>query len=356
MISATRRLIARMTAEPDMDWTEFQAYTDLITQHGGIEDARGLLGLLKSSELRPIHSELLWPIMAHGDVRMAEELYIWGMEKGRLREDAPYEVLHALGYMGFEPCTAELVRLIPTNNWYVTQASCLGLIHLPCERYQAELEAMLNRSFGEAVFEEFLPVLSCKIADRSIVPKLVEWGKRSASIDCNAGLIFGIALFGPEEKETIRQILWDPGWEAHGRSTGTAYWSYMAMQQVGLLFTELIEDVKRSAAGVLQHGSRQELEYRLEVLLVLLTLKLETRDKPVRFMTTNPESVRQIHDALFRPKRLDEDSSVTSLISRLLPEEESLLRAYEHLQDKMNLSIRHEIETEYWTDKERNHS
>ncbi|MDO3410925.1 hypothetical protein QWJ34_14230 [Saccharibacillus sp. CPCC 101409] len=337
-----------MTTARKMNWTIIDAYTTLITKYGGHEEARALLDLLMSLPGTNIDQMLLRPIREHGDLEMARELYRWSVDENGLREKAPYEALHALGYMGLEECSADLVKLLRADHWHITKNACLGLLHLNCSAYRDEIEALLNESFGKGLFIEFLPALASQVADRSIVPRLAEWGNTSASTDCNAGLILGMALFGSEERETIRQILRNPDWDAHDGGTGTRYWAYAAMQHVGILFAELIEDVKTLSE---QPISKRELEHRLDVLHAMLECKLNGYEKPIRFMTINPESIAAIYSDLFEWTGADTDDSLIGLISQQLPEEEDLLEKYYHLRDKMELAMRYEAEMEHFRAK-----
>lgn len=344
-ISATQKLIKQMTADQRPDWIIIEAYMNVIVKHGGIEDAKALFELWMVLPEDYTNELLLRGIGVHGDAELAQRLYAYSMERGELKTGLPDETLLTLGYMGVEAATEELLQMVPINDWYVSANACLGLLHLSCAFCKEEIRGMLKASFGKGLFKEFLPVLAHKVADRSIVPELFEWGETTASVDCNAGLILGIACFGAEEKEFIRRIIWSPNWEAHGTATGTCYWTCIAMQHVGLTFAEMVEDVKQIGE---QAGAEQDLEYRLNVLETLMVHRLTHSYNPIRFMKNSEETTIEWYKALFdwQPKESSEYGDITDFILKRLPGEGGVLGRYYELKSKLEIAVMRDIEIE----------
>lgn len=343
MIPITKSLIDLLKSSLYINSSIISSYTNAICKYGGAEDAKGLFKLFMDAPLEYNRLLLLQPIMKHGDIQLAEELYDSCFYQKDLREDMPYEVLHALGYLGYIKCTETLVSLLTGDDWHLAKNACLGLLHLPCANYESQIKSIIDRSFGKSLFDEFVPALSYKISSSSIVPKLFEWGDRNASTDCNSGIILGIALFGSDYKYMIKNILWNQNWEAHGTGTGTRTWSYIAMQHVQLTFRELIQDIRKHQDADI---SLNDLSYRLDVLAEMLECKLSYHDKPVRFTLTNNESITDIYSDLFDWRNEDQDDSVIGFISNKL-EEKELLNKYYHLRDKLEMEIQHNIELEH---------
>jgi hypothetical protein len=315
LIPTTTRLIDLIKSSSHIDSAIISTYTNVIGKYGGHEDATGLFRLFMNDPSDYNRILLLQPIMKLGNLQLAQEIYDYRFHQKVLRDGMPSEILHVMGYLGYTKSTEILVSLINSDDWDIAKNATLGVLHLPCNQYENQIKAALDCSFGESLFHEFVPALSYKISNSSMVSKLFEWGDRSASTDCNAGIILGIALFGVDHKHVIKKILWNQNWEAHGRSTGTWFWSYIAMQHVQLTFRELIQDIKINQKGI---TSKQVLYYRLDVLSEMLACKLAFNDKPLRFTLTNYESLFEIYSELFDWSSEDEDDSILGVISNTL--------------------------------------
>jgi len=344
LIPTTKRLIDLIKSSPNIDSSIVSSYTNVIGKYGGLEDAIGLFKLFIEAPSHYNRILLLQPIMKHGDLQLAQEIYDYCFYQKELREGMPCEVLHVLGYLGYTKCIETLVSHITSDNWHIAKNASLGLLHLPCNDYESQIKSILDCSFGKSLFEEFIPALSYKISSRSMVSRLFEWGDRSASTDCNAGIILGIALFGTDHKYIIKNILWNQNWEAHGRGTGTCIWSYIAMQHVELTFRELIQDIKIFQNEVI---SKMDLRYRLDVLSELLECKLTFNNQPIRFTLTNNESTVDIYRDLFDWSNEDKDDSIIGIISNTLEQEVELLNKYYHLREKLEMKIEHSIEVDH---------
>uniref|UniRef100_A0AAE9L5Z0 Uncharacterized protein n=1 Tax=Paenibacillus polymyxa TaxID=1406 RepID=A0AAE9L5Z0_PAEPO len=272
--------------------------------------------------------------MRCGDVTLAQDMYERYVRNQASPEHIPDGVLYALGYLGCVEAAADLVALVNGPYGAVSVDACLGLVHLSCEPYREKLAAELENALDQNLFNEFLPLLSSKCTTEDMIPRLVHWGEQHASVDCNAGIIAGIALFGEGQKDTIRSILWNPFWEAHGTATGSCVWSYFAMQHVGLTFRELVQDIKSYDAS---KEDVQALEYRLEVLHEMLELKLSYTARPIRFARSNEEPFGQLYSDLFSWSNEHHDDSIIGWMNEQLGVEHRLLDQYDELRKKSRL-------------------
>lgn len=342
----TEKLVQLLRSNRRMDGSILAAYCRVTSKYGDNDDAAALFRVFAEQPSDYRRTMLLDPIMRCGDLALAEEIGYFCFEHGMLKEDMPSELLHVLGYMGYEKYTGYMVDCIGANDYDLSQNACLGLLHLPCESYQEQLEKELEKVYGQALFPEFLPALSFKFADEQIIPRLLAWGEQ-ASTDCNAGLVFGISMFGEAQKDQIKRILMNPHWEMYSTGTGSHWWGYMSMQTVGLTFGELVADFKGRSenAGM----DKQTMEYELEVLHDLLELKLADDPHPARFSPLNPESVTDLYQKVFQWSSEHNDDSVPGRISSCLGYKHPLLYKYMHLRFKMELGMRQELELQALT-------
>ncbi|MDQ0050849.1 hypothetical protein J2T18_005192 [Paenibacillus polymyxa] len=344
MMDATARLMDMFGSAKKLDASIISAYTDVVAQYGTMEDAWELYRLFVEDPHHYIRGLLLQPIMRCGDVTLAQDMYERYVRNQTSPEHIPNGVLYVLGYLGYVEATADLVALVNGPYGAMSVDACLGLVHLPCEPYREKLTAELEKALDQNLFNEFLPLLSFKCTTEDIISRLVHWGEQHASVDCNAGIIAGIALFGEGQKETIRSILWNPFWEAHGTATGSCVWSYFAMQHVGLTFRELIQDIKSYDAS---KEDVQALEYRLDVLYEMLELKLSYTARPIRFARSNEESFGQLYSDLFSWSNEHHDDSMIGWMNEQLGGEHRLLERYYELRKRVEIEMVHEIELEH---------
>ncbi|MDY8025908.1 hypothetical protein [Paenibacillus polymyxa] len=344
MMDATARLMDMFGSAKKLDASIISAYTDVVAQYGTVEDAWELYRLFVEDPHHYIRGLLLQPIMRCGDVTLAQDMYERYVRNQTSPEHIPDGVLYALGYLGYLEASADLVALVNGPYGAVSVDACLGLVHLPCEPYREKLAAELEKALDQNLFNEFLPLLSFKCMTEDMILRLVHWGEQHASVDCNAGIIAGIALFGVGQKDTIRSILWNPLWEAHGTATGSCVWSYFAMQHVGLTFRELVQDIKSYDAS---KEDVQALEYRLDVLCEMLELKLSYTARPIRFARSNEESFRQLYSDLFSWSNEHHDDSIVGWMNEQLGVEHRLLDQYDELRKKIEIKMVHEIELEH---------
>ncbi|WP_068505691.1 hypothetical protein [Paenibacillus kribbensis] len=341
MMDTTTRLVEMLGSGKKLDASIISAYTDVVAQYGTSEDAWELYRLFVDDPYHYIRGLLLQPIMRCGDDALAQDMYERYVRNQTSPEHIPDGVLHVLGYLGYAEATADLVAWVNGQYGVASVDACMGLVHLPCESYREQLAAELEKAVDQSLFNEFLPLLSFKCTQADIVPRLVHWGEQHASVDCNAGIIAGIALFGEGQKDTIQSILWNPLWEAHGTATGSCVWSYLAMQHVGLTFRELIRDLQ--SCNVSKVGM-QALEYRLDVLYEMLELKLGYTARPIRFARSNEESFGQLYSDLFSWSTEHRDDSMMGWMTEQLGYRHRMLDQYHELRKRVEMKIVHEIE------------
>lgn len=343
-MDATAGLIDMFSSGKKLDASIISAYTDVVARYGTMEDAWELYRLFVEDPHHYIRGLLLQPIMRCGDVTLAQDMYERYVQNQSSPEHIPDGVLYVLGYLGYVEAAADLVALVNGPYGVASVDACLGLVHLPCEPYREQLAAELEKVLDQNLFNELLPLLSFKCTTEDMIPRLVHWGEQHASVDCNAGIIAGIALFGEGQKDTIRSILWNPFWEAHGTATGSCVWSYFAMQHVGLTFRELVQDIKSYDAS---KEDVQALEYRLDVLYEMLELKLSYTARPIRFSRSNEESFGQLYSDLFSWSNEHHDDSIIGWMNEQLGVEHRLLERYYELRKRVEIKMVHEIELEH---------
>lgn len=347
MLKITQKFINELHSTKDINYKKFQGYIDTIIRYGNQEDAEALYSKFIQDPSTYEMGRLIEPIMRLGDKNIAQSLYEFSIVDNDLTEEVSYEVLHALGYMGVEQAIPVLIKyVLESELWSTCAFACLGLIHLSIKTYQQELKDKLEQSINKPLFDEFLPIFSFRLYDNTFVERLYEWGDKHASIDCNAGLLLGIALYGKEQKETIKNIIWSSNWQAHDTGTGTGRYTYQAMGHVGLTFEELIGDLKRFLVEI---KSDRELEYCLDVLHFLLTFKLTYFSKDIRFANSNHENIELLYTLLYSSDDKNIDASIFKHLKERFDRDEqfSIIESYERLKLQMEMYIGFEVEREH---------
>ncbi|GGJ06131.1 hypothetical protein [Paenibacillus hunanensis] len=360
MIEPTKRLIELFRSEVPLDSSIIQSYCDVIASSGDADDAKVLLEWYKKHAEDWQYVPILQVVMRCGDMELAAELYAYSFEQGRLRENAPDGILHILAYMGYPLPSEYIVDCVVSND----QDACLALLHMPYDHHYSRIVELFDQMYGQALFPELLPALCVQWApEEQMVPKLLAWGKQ-ASIDCNGGLVLGIAMYGPAQKDQIKQILWDTDWELYSNGTGGHWWAYMSMPLVELTFAELIQDLKHAFGlkdkvdrddqeRIVRNGgqaadasdpSKRSAEHCFDVLHSLLQLQLEHVPHPLRYVTPNRESMIDLYQQLFAWSTPHVDDSILGVIGNTLGIHHRLMERFYHLRSTMELVVRYEIE------------
>jgi hypothetical protein len=266
MLQTTRELLDRYAGEGVASLEE-QAYLDVIDERGTRADIEGLLEAFLQW---PAGHGALLPVLARrGDAEVAHRL----MERcltteGRLRDGMPEDLLHAVGYLGYQPVEEALWAAVTdgVTGWAEAASACFGLLNLPCVGLRDRIAAEIERHAGENFWpSEYLPALAIKTCRDDMLPLLVDWGRGNASTNCNAGLILGIALYGDAGRAAFSQLMWDPYWEAHSTATGSIRATYTGARYLNMTFVEMLTAMR----GQLAQANLANADKRHAVRVVL---------------------------------------------------------------------------------------
>ena len=285
LLPTTRTLIDHCE-RGSADWRERDLLVTVILRHGSRADAEALLPVFLAAPER--HAALVDILAAHGDATMAWRLAAECVTGDRLREGIPEGVLHALGYLGHEPAQGMLWAYAREGeDWGVQCEATLGLLHLSCQGLEAEISRELGRHEGQSLFPEMLPALAFKTGEPAWLERLVTWGERFASTDCNGGLILGVALHGAAGRPHFERLLWDERWETSGGGTGSERWAYAGTRVLGLSLEQVY--------GAARARGRSNA---LSVLVALLRVWLRRPWLGLRMASEPSESPAQVHALL----------------------------------------------------------
>ncbi|WP_326687108.1 hypothetical protein OIE63_08030 [Streptomyces sp. NBC_01795] len=355
VLRATRKLLDRYADDPaKVTGTWESRVVAVVLRHGSRADAEALLPLFVDD---PGAREGLLPVLArHGDRTLAARLLEAGTESGRLIEGVPAELLHTVGYLGYEPAERMLWEHVEGTyeedpcdevsygevSYGEAMSACLGLLHLPCQGLRTGIAAALERHRGSPFFPEFLPALATKTGDPAWLGKLLEWGAGGASTDCNGGLILGIALHGGAARAEFTRLLWDPRWEAHGGGTGADRWAYAGTRVLGLGLPELYAALR--ARLRMRPGSPEAARHALAVFTALLRLRVARPWLGVRLAAEPQDTCEALYDLLFEWSSPDEDDSLTGLALRALTADDPLLASLYDVARRLDTEARHELD------------
>lgn len=339
VLLATRELLDGYGSAPQAVTSRWESTAvEVVLRHGSRADAQALLAAFLED---PVARRQLVPVFAeHGDVSMAERLLAACVEAGRLREGMPAEVLHAVGFLGYEPAERVLWEHVE-GPYDESMSACLGLLHLSCRCLHTEIAEALERHFGATLFPEFLPLLATKTNDPSWLGRLVKWGEGGASTDCNGGLVLGIALHGSRARDEFTRLLWHPGWEAYGGGTGTSLWAYAGSRVLGLSMPELYTDL------VARLNSDVDKARKWHCLRTFVALLDHWTSRPwlgVRSAPDPTETHHALYDLLFEWSTPDQDDSLMGLAGQILDPDDLLLAQLRESDSELRLRARHELE------------
>lgn len=226
MLDATRLLLAE-----DTPYSLRSLACRAVIARGGEADAAALLERMC---VRPT-DDIGRALMALGTRATGERLLRTFVAEGRLREDVPEVILHALGYLGVEEAEPILWDAARVRDHYLHQSAVLGLVHLPCAGRKAAIADAIRGCHGHNLFNEFVPALAFKVGDPGLLDPLFARGAPT-STDCFGGVLLGLALLGA--RPTFERILFDPRWEATDGSTGNRRWCWAGFRILGLSILE----------------------------------------------------------------------------------------------------------------------
>jgi hypothetical protein len=281
-----------------------QAFVNAVWQGGGPADARALLAeCLRRPREMPLAS-LLPVFERYGDASDAQALFAACCPHGELLPDAPAEALSLLARLGHPAIKPLLVRYAFGPAAYdLAKHAALGLLHVDCRDLEHPIRAAIEATYGKNLFPEFLPALVCKLPDRAqLLPRLYESGTAYCSTDCNAGLLLGFSLCGAAGAPYFRQALLSPAWEAHSSGSGTRWFAYQGLQNIGLTLQQLYADIRGLADAPQQR-------YAVGVLLALLAIKAG----PYSYTDASPEPFAELCPALFGWETADTRNNLLDL-------------------------------------------
>ncbi|KUG09039.1 hypothetical protein [Solirubrum puertoriconensis] len=331
MLASTTELIRylRRPAEQQEDAVR-QALVNAVWLGGSADDARALLAEYRQFPFAATHACLLPVFERHGDASFARVLTEACCPAGELLPDAPAEVLSLVARLGDSGIKPLLVRYaFGTGVGYnVAKHAALGLLHVDCRDLEQQIRAAIEATYRKNLFPEFIPALVCKLPDRAeLLARLYQSGTEYCSTDCNAGILLGFSLCGAEGVSYFKQALLSPAWEAHGSGSGTRWYAYLGMQNLGLTFQELYAEIQRL-------GSSQEQRYAVGVLLALLRLKAG----PYSYTDRAPEPFAELYPALFGWESPEHRNNLQDLAATFGREDEA-----DELEALMQLRLQQEV-------------
>lgn len=348
MLPLTHRLLDSRTAT-SRRWRSAAAAA--VLRHGSRDDAEALLPLFL--ETPETHADLLPVFAQHGDITTAERLMKATLVNGVRREDVPSEVLQVLGYLGHEAAEQILWHHVvrEDGDYYESMDAALGLLHLPCDGLQDQIDAALDLHFGANVFPEFLPALAVKTGTTAWLDRLVAWGETGASTDCNGGLILGIALHGEAGRAEFRRLVWNPWWEAGASATGSSRWTYAGARALGIGMAELYGELTAHLAS--DSGSDSDEETTVHCFSTFVALLDHWVRRPwlgLRMAPDPEETADELATLLFDWSTPHEDDSLTGLAYRVLDRDSPLIGEVHELERRLEVRLRHEVELQVLAD------
>ncbi|GAB2967249.1 hypothetical protein GCM10027048_42410 [Hymenobacter coalescens] len=331
MLPATHALLAHLQqpAAQQHDAVR-QALVNAVLLGGSAADARALLAQFLRHPFDYAHAALLPVFERYGDAALAEAVCAVCCPAGELLADAPPEVLTLAARLGYTAVKPLLVRYaFGPADYYTAKHAALGLLHLDCQDLEASIRSAIEATLGKNVFPEFVPALVSKLPDRAAwLARLYASGTEYCSTDCNAGLLLGFSLCGPEGEAYFKQALFSPAWEAHSSGTGTRWFAYQGLRNLGLTLQGLYAELRPLSA------SPASLQYPLAVLLELLALKVN----PAGYYTEAAEPFGELYPALFGQASDGSDDTLLELAALVGREDDA-----RHLEALMALGLNQEV-------------
>ena len=308
MRKATQRLVEYLALDKSSRHVDVvKGLANVVLRCGDKADADILVGSYLSN-LRDFHfSYLLGVFKKFGDYEIAERLFNGCIVDGRLGENSDGEILEVFGHLNFEPIKPVLIYYAFNDadaDYYVVRSAILGLLHFDCADIESLIQAEIEKCYGKNLFSEFVPALVSKLSERTeILEKLYELGSTTASTDCNAGIVLAFSLCGAEGEAYFRKILFDPLWETGASATGTVYFTFDGMVNLGITFRELYQEIR------LMEDSEQK-----EYALCVFTALLEVLSYQVEYKGNG--SFKEIFVTLFKWKNANESDNLEHLVSK----------------------------------------
>ncbi|MEW6735884.1 MAG: hypothetical protein AB1489_31615 [Acidobacteriota bacterium] len=314
------------------------AYIRTIAHYGSQEDVDLLLSaFLENPQSR---DQLLGPLMILGDTSTAHTIYNHCLEKEQLIEGVSPSVLHCLGYLGYTAVEPILLNYAKSGDYTLSRAACFGLLNLPCEGLENEIEEEIKKCFGKHLFPEFLPALAIKTNNDDLLEQIYELGNTTACTDCNGGIILGVALYGVKGLRLFKEIIWNLRWEADSSSTGSNWCLYLGTLCLGIKLSELYLELKNRL-----HES-VNLLHDFSVLSALINRRIEGQYMGLRFIAENNESYTDLYRAIFIWSDPNWDDSIIGLAHQILGHGDYEVKILYELERRLALRVEYEVEVE----------
>lgn len=155
-------------------------------------------------------------------------------------------------------------------DYAIYQTSVLALLHFDLLSHQQSIESKLQLCLGKHLFNEYIPVLVCKLPlqkQAAWLDKLWELGE-FCSTDSNGGIIYAFGLTGELGRSYLQRLLFSPNWEAADWGTGSIWATYQALKAQGIALL----DVWQSAL------EEKDLAFSIYQVLKLIKFYLNTDD------------------------------------------------------------------------------
>lgn len=268
-----------------------------------------------------------------GTLSDAKKLWEFSFENGRLKDNYSEEILHLLGYLGFQESRDTLLHYaLNSENHSLNQNAVLGLLHLDCSDCEEALMGEIERCYGKSLFAEFSPALVCKVPNQyDILSHFYKLGSSIVSTDCNGGILLAFSLCGEVGEGFFWKVIWDENWECLGGGTGTDYWTYIAMRNLKITFLELYQQLKKTT-------NTELLEYQLNVFRSLLRYALIDAPHPIRFIKPSPFSFLNLYQTLYSWKDANTSNNITDLARKV-----NLESVFYELENLLEYKMREEM-------------
>jgi hypothetical protein len=352
LLPATKGLID-LARQGSLHWSLASAYGATIARLGAREDAWALFAAFLENPAKRAY--MLTPIRVLGDGELAHELFQACVQNGRLCDGMPEDILLCLGYMGYVLAESLLWKYVAQKADYgdhgydYGSAACLGLLHLPCVALKEAIAAEITSHSGKNWWDvELLPALACKTGHSSLLEELYQWGSTTASTDCNAGLVLGIALYGEQGSAYFKRLLWNPDWEAHASATGTRHYTYLGCRYLGISLFDLYSELQ---AHIQRGSSQKQLQYGFKLVESMLGCFIDDDGLPhqrLKFLPASPVSAQSVYETLFLWSHPNKDDSIIGLVGQLVESDadtrQSLQQGLYELEQSLLVRIEREIE------------
>ncbi|HEU5209119.1 MAG TPA: hypothetical protein VFU06_06885 [Longimicrobiales bacterium] len=291
ILHATRHLVEGSSA--GSDWHQREVLLRVVGRLGSHEDARALQQAV--CEDPQAHADVVPALMVIADQAIAAELFAsTTTADGMLRDGMPEDLLHLFGYCGLQQAEPMLWRYARGDDTWTSECepAVRGLLHLPCTALREEIATTILSYRDRSLFAEYLPALAVKTGRTDLLDVLVAMGE-TASTDCNAGIVLGIALYGEAARDRFAEIVWSPEWEADGTGTGTVRATHDGLCVLGVSMRDLVVQWKQQIEAGTEplHGAA--------LLTNLLGERLQRPHTGLRFAPRPPDTFAEVHAALY---------------------------------------------------------